>query len=403
RSRRRSSRRTTDRRLHWRRGLTDRRSRLGRPLRRLDALGGLWFGSRLSRKKPLVRSLALGPQRRQLHRPEEGGERRAPGLLPLRYRCARQGVERSARRTLVKAERRQPQLDFLLRGRRQTQRLLRVSRTDFRLPIPVRRRRRLGRRLPFHGLRGGWLSYAALQAREGGWLLQARDPVLRHLSEDAVGEGVEIGLIVGAQIRMLGGFPQKVFLGPAVASENRRQRRRRRRLRNLLRGLRIEQIVADQRSVDPGQLIVTRLLPHLGADTAHHRIDRHAGVKDMAQEGLGERAVLTGAAVEGRALGIAGEGDQRTARQIAVDPAQAPFADDRPRFGLRERGGERVVATGVEDYDIDAVLAFHLPENERDADRAEIEVRRTLEHDIGRNEVVLLVDRNAVPRIVDHR
>src|SRR5271166_2996560 len=101
------------------------------------------------------------------------------------------------------------------------------------------------------------LSCAALQAREG-WLLQACDPVLRHLSENAVGESVEISLIVSAQIRMLCGFPQKVFMGPAVASENRRLRRSRRRLRSLLRGLRIEPIVANQRSVHPGQLHLPR-------------------------------------------------------------------------------------------------------------------------------------------------
>ena len=76
-------------------------------------------------------------------------------------------------------------------------------------------------------------------------------------------------------------------------------------------------------------------------------------------------------------FGIAGEGDQRPAREIAVDPAQPAFADDRPRLVLGERGSERIVAAGVEDDDVDPILAFHLLEKERDADGAQIQIRRT--------------------------
>ncbi len=107
--------------------------------------------------------------------------------------------------------------------------------------------------------------------------------------------------------------------------------------------------------------------------------------------------------VERGALRIAGESDQRAAREIAVDPGQPPVAHDRPGLASRQRLGERIVAAGVEDDDVDPVLALHLLENERDADRAEIEVGRALEHDVGRNEIVLFVDRNAMSGIVDHR
>ena len=57
----------------------------------------------------------------------------------------------------------------------------------------------------------------------------------------------------------------------------------------------------------------------------------------------------------------------------------------------------------VEDDDVDAVVALHLLEHERDADRIQIEVSRALKDDIGRNEVVLLVHGNAVTGVIDHR
>ena len=43
---------------------------------------------------------------------------------------------------------------------------------------------------------------------------------------------------------------------------------------------------------------------------------------------------------------------------IAVDPAQAPLAHDRPGPVLGERRGEGIVPASVENDDVDAVLAF---------------------------------------------
>src|SRR5208282_2444802 len=100
--------------------------------------------------------------------------------------------------------------------------------------------------------------------------------------------------------------------------------------------------------------------------------DRHAGVENVIKEGRGEWAVLARRPVERGALRIAGESDQRAARQIAVDPAQPPLAHDRPGLASRQRLGERIIAAGVEDDDIDPVLALHLLENKREADRAEV-------------------------------
>ena len=123
----------------------------------------------------------------------------------------------------------------------------------------------------------------------------------------------------------------------------------------------------------------------------------------MIEERRREGAVPTSRPVERRALRIAGEGDQRSARQIAVDRAQAAL--DHQRSGLlpRQRRRERIVAAGVEDDDVDAVLPLHFLEQERDADRVQIKVGRTFQDDVGRDEVVLLIDRDPVAGIVNDR
>jgi hypothetical protein len=58
----------------------------------------------------------------------------------------------------------------------------------------------------------------------------------------------------------------------------------------------------------------------------------------MVDQRLGEGAVLARGPVERGALGIAGEGDQRAARQIAVDATEAALADDRTAPAMGEVG-----------------------------------------------------------------
>src|SRR5579872_683932 len=102
------------------------------------------------------------------------------------------------------------------------------------------------------------------------------------------------------------------------------------------------------------------LLPDLVSDPAHHRVDSDSGVEQMIEERRGERTVMTGRSVEGGALRIAGESDQGAAREIAVDRAQSSLDHKRSRLLPRQRLGEGIVAAGVEDDDVDLVLALHL-------------------------------------------
>ena len=121
------------RRSHGRRPA--RRPRPSRARRRFHALAGLWLRSRLGGDKILVRVLALLAQLRQLHRAEVGAQRGASALLPLGDRPAGRRIERARDGPLIEIEGDQAQLDLLLLGGRQVERLLGLSGSDLRPPV----------------------------------------------------------------------------------------------------------------------------------------------------------------------------------------------------------------------------------------------------------------------------
>src|SRR5882672_4406430 len=106
---------------------------------------------------------------------------------------------------------------------------------------------------------------------------------------------------------MLRGLPKEVLLRlPRVGGEFTRGRNRLRVVRGRFRHqLRVELIFADQRGVDPWQLMVAVLLPNVVPNPTHDRVDGDAGIEQMSEEGLRERAVRASRPVEGGALRVA--------------------------------------------------------------------------------------------------
>src|SRR5690348_9415225 len=115
----------------------------------------------------------------------------------------------------------------------------------------------------------------------------------------------------------------------------------------------------------------------------------------MAQQRSGEGAVAA-LAVERDVAGLSREGDHHADR--LVDPRKAAADLDRAaRCG--KRGGERVVAAGIEEYHRDAAVALELFEHEVELDGLEVEIGIRLELGVHRREEVLAVDLEAVPGI----
>src|SRR5580698_10108117 len=100
---------------------------------------------------------------------------------------------------------------------------------------------------------------------------------------------------------MLRGLPKEVLLRlPRVSGEFTRGRSRVRIVRGRFRRrLRVELIFADQRRVDPRQLMMAGLLPNVVSNPAHDRVDGDAGIEQMREERLRERTVRTSWPVEG--------------------------------------------------------------------------------------------------------
>ena len=104
----------------------------------------------------------------------------------------------------------------------------------------------------------------------------------------------------------------------------------------------------------PGDLVAAGRGEHVLAHRDHHRGDVLAGRVEVAEQRLGEEAVPPEAVV-GDVVGLGREGEEE-ARGVA--DAGEPVA-----FWAAERGGrggERVVAAGVEEDEVDAGGAFEL-------------------------------------------
>ena len=148
---------------------------------------------------------------------------------------------------------------------------------------------------------------------------------------------------------MLRGFPQEVLL--RLLGIRQRFCETCRRLRvfhdRFRRRLRVELIFADQRRVDPRQLMVSGLLPNVVSNSAHDRVDGHPGVVQMSEKRRRKGTVLAGRAIEGGALRVAGECDQRAARQVAVDGGQSALDDERSRLLPGKHRREGIVAAST--------------------------------------------------------
>src|SRR5580698_1610097 len=152
---------------------------------------------------------------------------------------------------------------------------------------------------------------------------------------------------------MLRGFPHEVLLRlPRIGQDFRRGRRRLRAFRGRLRrDVGVELVLADQRRINPRQLMVSCLLPNVVSNPAHDRVDGNPGIEQMSEKRLREGTVLTGWPVEGRTLWVAGECDERAARQIAVDAGQSTLDYERSRLLPCKHRSERIVAASIEDDD----------------------------------------------------
>ena len=118
----------------------------------------------------------------------------------------------------------------------------------------------------------------------------------------------------------------------------------------------------------------------------------------MLQQRVGEGAVAVPLAVERRRAGIGGKGDQDAGGGLGLDRLQA--AGDRARAGS-ELAGEGIVAAGVEDDDVDPLVALHLAQDELHIDGAEIEIGLGPQGRVDGDEIVLVADGDAMPGIVD--
>src|ERR1700722_20387567 len=157
---------------------------------------------------------------------------------------------------------------------------------------------------------------------------------------------------------MLGGLPDEVFLGlPRIRQGFHGACRQLRIFRGRPQHrLWVELILADQRRVDPWQLTVAGLLPNVVSNPAHDRVDGDAGVEEMREERLGERAVFAGLPIKGGALRVTRESDERPARKVAVDTREAALDDERACLLLRERSREGGVPANIRDDEVGTVV-----------------------------------------------
>ncbi len=88
------------------------------------------------------------------------------------------------------------------------------------------------------------------------------------------------------------------------------------------------------------------------------------------------------------------------AKAIRMPEADCVSIAVRPRVrrATWRRAGARkgLVAAGVEDDDVDALVALHLAQHELDVDRLEVEIGLRPQRGVDRQEVVLVADGDAV-------
>ncbi len=153
----------------------------------------------------------------------------------------------------------------------------------------------------------------------------------------------------------------------------------------------------------PGQLTLAGLLVDLGTHRGHRLLDLDAGLGDVVDQRAGERAVVALLAVE---RGLAGAGRERDQRAFAglhlgKTALHVDAAGRRVRLDL---GGERIVAAGVEEDELDLGIAHGLVERQVDVDgRAQLDVHLRLDVGVDGQQVIGAADGDAVAGIIEQR
>ena len=151
----------------------------------------------------------------------------------------------------------------------------------------------------------------------------------------------------------------------------------------------------------PGKLALVGLLVDLGAHLGHRLLDLDAGLGDVVDQRAGERAVVAFLTVERGLPGAGGKRNQRAFAGLHFGEALLHrHAAGRVRLDL---GGERIVAAGIEEHQLDLGVAHGLVERQVDIDRRpQLDVHLRLDVGIDRQQVVGTADRDAVAGVEEY-
>ena len=166
---------------------------------------------------------------------------------------------------------------------------------------------------------------------------------------------------------------------------------------------RVEIDRADQVGVTPGKLVLVGLFIDLGADLGHGLLNLDAGSGDIGHQRPGERAVGAGFTVERGLAGAGSECDQGAFAGLHLGKAGL-YRNAAGRLCAADFGGERVVAAGIEEHQLDLGVRHGLVEREVDIDGgAQLDVHFGFEVGIDRQQVVGAIHGDAVAGIEEHR